>query len=724
MVRVRWATRDDAAAIAALALGSPDASFEHLYEYQEIRAADLGSDEPWYAVAEDGRRLVGMLPAVRTEASFLDGVFEFARSALVARDTDVARALAVTMLDRARTERLDAALLTLPDRAVRRSFPAHLDVDHCTQRAVLPKTAEELEARLGSKRRNHVKQAVRRGLVVRSSDPGDLGAWWEIYAGVTTRVSERADSRGLRLTAPESYAAILTAIRPHCPVRLVGIFDGEELVGGYLVLFAGTTAYLYRGGVRTDRLAHGTGDLLLLEVFREVLAAGCTEIDLGETGPSGDGLYAFKAAYGGRHRDNSQILCDLSGSSAILHDDTWRRLAPSPEGRPAAELASFLLGPPMALPDEPVSPGREWLAVDPAALPTLRLPPLAGSGVPALRAAIVGAHVGAADLEDLVQRTWASPAPLACAVAGDARVGWRFVSALSLLRRGPPERFAPLRPAELAAARVPSAEGELVLVVSSRKDVEDLFALAAHPDADGLRLPADPFGRTPVRILDACRLLPTGCPARHLETLHVDEQGLRPCRPGPRVGVPGDDVTAVVARVDARSAAYAARRDCASCPVAPTCARCLADDPIPGADYCATRRAFPRLGDLALLVEAAGRYVGRALRPAARESFEWRAAVPPEDDRPPPEGAWFPPVPADVIGLYVDGRALACSVRTGNFAEIGDTLAQILEAARGAEGPRRVAALLRGAWDADDDDVVQACTAVRELLVRLASSRS
>ncbi len=724
MVRVRWATQQDAEAIADLVAKSPDASFEHLYEFQEIRAADLGQD-PWYAVAEEGRHLVGLLPAVPNGAGLLEGSLEFARSGLVARDVHVARALVDALLDRARQEGLDALLLTLPDRALRRWFPPHLDIDHCTQRAALPATVEELEARLGSKRRNHIKQARRRELVVRSTDPEDLSEWWSIYAGVASRVGQRGSSQGLLLSAPESYASILAAVRPRARAQLVGIHEGEELLGGYFVLTLGRTAYLYRGGVRTDHLGQGTGDLLLLEVFREVIGAGCTEIDLGETSRAGSGLYAFKSAHGGQHVDNSQILCDLSGASAILSDETRRQLAPTPSWTPAFELASFLLGPPLALPDEPVSPGREWIAVSRRALPALALPPLAGADGPTFRAAVVGSEVAAGDLEDLVQRTWALPLPITCAVEGGVDTGWRFASARRLLRRGPPARFAALRPGALLGAPHPAGDAAgILLVVQSRKDVEDLFALAAPGAADGLRLPAEPFAQVPVHLHDGCRLLPTGCPARHLETLHVDEEGVRPCRPGPRVARQGEDVASAVASLDARAVALAERRGCASCPAATEGARARAAGPLRGAASCAPRRVYPRLGTLALLIEGAGRYVARGLRPAAREAFEWRAVEVPGDGSPPPDGAGFPPIPADVIALYVDGRPLACSVRTGTFAEIGDTLAQLLEAGRGARGPARVAALLRDSWDADDDDIQQACAALRSLLLRLEQSRA
>jgi hypothetical protein len=146
------------------------------------------------------------------------------------------------------------------------------------------------------------------------------------------------------------------------------------------------------------------------------------------------------------------------------------------------------------------------------------------------------------------------------------------------------------------AGPVDPARQTLLLTADTAGDVQALEAVCATRErARGWNLPLAVL-QSCLSIADSCRWASAPCPAPEGIRWFVDDTGgLSPCRCAARVGEVGQNPAVLREAVQCLQRTEMERRQCAACPVASSCSRCLFPGALGAAGFCEFRRRHPEL---------------------------------------------------------------------------------------------------------------------------------
>jgi hypothetical protein len=146
------------------------------------------------------------------------------------------------------------------------------------------------------------------------------------------------------------------------------------------------------------------------------------------------------------------------------------------------------------------------------------------------------------------------------------------------------------------AGLVDPARQTLLLTADTAGDVLALEALCATGERTGSwKLPLAAL-ESCLSIADSCRWSGAPCPAAEGIRWFIDDTGgLSPCRSSARVGEVGGSPAVLREALQCVERSEMEKRNCAACPVANSCSRCLFPGALGAAGFCEFRRRHPEL---------------------------------------------------------------------------------------------------------------------------------
>jgi radical SAM superfamily enzyme YgiQ (UPF0313 family) len=167
----------------------------------------------------------------------------------------------------------------------------------------------------------------------------------------------------------------------------------------------------------------------------------------------------------------------------------------------------------------------------------------------------------------------------------------------------PPQNCMAIRALPLAAVDwndlaglADPARQTLLLTADAAGDVQALESLCATGERAGSwKLPLAAL-ESCLSIADSCRWAGTPCPAAEgIRWFVGDTGGLSPCGSSARMGEVGQSPALLREALQCVERTEAEKRDCAACPVANSCSRCLFPGELGAAGFCGFRRRHPEL---------------------------------------------------------------------------------------------------------------------------------
>ncbi|MGE0254626.1 MAG: lipid II:glycine glycyltransferase FemX [Alphaproteobacteria bacterium] len=207
---------------------------------------------------------------------------------LIARDTGTAKALLEALGDHARSRRAHGVSVTSGwiDHAVPVAGRTRT-----AQELALPADADTFWAGLRDKVRNTIRKAERAGIAV-DRDPAHIDAFWRLQADAMAARGLPVKPRGFFRDIAATFAADMTLY--------TALSDGQT-AGGMLVLRGRGTALYAFGAYDPVARDAGAASLLAWHAARDLIAAGFSRFDLGES-TKGGGTWRFKAGLGASDR--------------------------------------------------------------------------------------------------------------------------------------------------------------------------------------------------------------------------------------------------------------------------------------------------------------------------------------------------------------------------------------------------------------------------------------
>lgn len=276
-------------------LTHPEARVEHDVAWQGIFAKTYGYQSR-YLVAEDGCRMIGVLPlfsaAVWPTGRCLASLPFLDLGGPLTYSPEVSLALLATAAEQAATERAAylevRTLAAAPDGVATHVHKAKLVLS-------LAADTENTWKGLAAKVRNQVRKAQKKGLVSRIDSGESVDAFYRVY------------SRNMRdLGSPVAARSLFAHSFSHFGGRakLITVWLGDVPVAGAVWLSFRTTAYVPWASSLRRYFGLCPNNLLYWEAIRLACEAGCGEFDFGRS-TVGSGPYRFKLQWGAQ----PQQLC-------------------------------------------------------------------------------------------------------------------------------------------------------------------------------------------------------------------------------------------------------------------------------------------------------------------------------------------------------------------------------------------------------------------------------
>lgn len=166
----------------------------------------------------------------------------------------------------------------------------------------LNRETDEILASMKAKTRYNIGLALRKGVVVRSSDIDQIDVWYDLYKQTAAR-------NNIFLNDEKYFRAVLTtkindSKSPAEVKLLVAEYNGKSLAAMFLIITGHRGTYLYGASSAEHRNLMATY-ALQWEAIKISKSKGCTEYDMFGVSPGPDvnhpmyGLYRFKTGFGG-----------------------------------------------------------------------------------------------------------------------------------------------------------------------------------------------------------------------------------------------------------------------------------------------------------------------------------------------------------------------------------------------------------------------------------------
>jgi FemAB-related protein (PEP-CTERM system-associated) len=283
-MRVRLATPQDDAAIAAYVAGHPQATAFHRLEWG--RAVAKGCGQKAHVLVAEGEGLKGILPLTEIHSPLFGRALAASGYAvgggILCDDPATGEALAAEALAM-------AARLSVPGVELRGGYlPQGWERDETTYLGFVRDLSTDDEAELLAiprKQRAEVRKALGFEL---TTDLNDRDAHYHVY-------STSVRNLGTPVFPKSLFAAVLDAFGEDADILTVRR-DGE-LLASVLSLYHQGTVMPYWGGGTADARKWRANDLMYFALMGHARTRGCTRFDFGRS-KAGTGAAAFKHNWG------------------------------------------------------------------------------------------------------------------------------------------------------------------------------------------------------------------------------------------------------------------------------------------------------------------------------------------------------------------------------------------------------------------------------------------
>lgn len=263
----------------------PDGTFFHSLGWKRAVERTFGH-RSWYLFAEEGRRLVGVLPLFQINSlvagRFLASVPYATYGGLLTDSRDVSEALfskakGIAAAVGARSIQLRSVTAALPSLAVENT--------HASFRKALPLREEDVQTALPRKARAAARRASERfGLSV-EFDHGSLPDVWKLYARSMRRLG----------SVNYPYQFFEELVRASAEKSVVQIIRrGRRPVAGLLTFLYRDTVLPYFAGLDEREDIYGLNNFLYAESMRWGVRQGYHMYDFGRTRLDNTGCFDFK----------------------------------------------------------------------------------------------------------------------------------------------------------------------------------------------------------------------------------------------------------------------------------------------------------------------------------------------------------------------------------------------------------------------------------------------
>jgi FemAB-related protein (PEP-CTERM system-associated) len=284
---VRQVDNEAAGEWDAFVSNSPGASHYHQYAWRHF-FSDVFGKESYYLAAYKGDSIVGVLPLVR-QKSWLFGDYLVSLpflnyGGILSEDDQVHARLAKSLGELAGRLGVSHAELRefsdQPDLASR--------TDKVTMHLQLPKSADELSKKLGSKRRSQIRRPVREGPTVSTGGIELLDRFYAVF-------SRNMRDIGTPVYPKRMFADILERFADDTTIVLVDL-NGEPAAAAFLLHFRNKTEVPWAS---TDRRFNKISINMFLywQLLTYAIERGSDVFDFGRSSVD-SGTYRFKAQWG------------------------------------------------------------------------------------------------------------------------------------------------------------------------------------------------------------------------------------------------------------------------------------------------------------------------------------------------------------------------------------------------------------------------------------------
>ncbi len=281
---VTLAQPDDARRWDAYVQAHPSRTIAHLWQWREILGKSFKL-EPFYFVAEDNGKLVGVLPACFMKSAFF-GRFLISMPWLdyggpLAESDEIARQL----VDAAEAKARELTCRFIELRAVAHRLANQIEkTDKRQFHLNLSGGEEAVWKSFDAKARNQVRKAEKSGLTCRFGGKELLDEFYSVFAYNMRDLGTPVWPRSLFEEIFEKFGSDAEIIE----VRL-----GEKTLGAGLILYSGSYAGIPSASSYRQYRDLCPNNLMYWEAIKHVIARGATVFDFGRS-TEGAGTYNFK----------------------------------------------------------------------------------------------------------------------------------------------------------------------------------------------------------------------------------------------------------------------------------------------------------------------------------------------------------------------------------------------------------------------------------------------
>lgn len=290
-MEIRLAGEDDAAMWDHYVGTSPASSAYHQFGWKRVIEKSFGH-KTYYLLAEDGRRIFGVLPLVRLKSvifgNFMVSLPFFTYGGVCAETPDACTALLQEAVRLSREE--GSSHIELRETTPRESgLP--VKTSKVSMRFDLPSNSEELWRSFDAKLRSQIRRPGKEGMTVRVGRKDELDSFYEVF-------SVNMRDLGTPVYAKRFFADILDEFPESTWVHTVYTKSGEPVASGFLLGYKGMLEIPWASSLRRYN-RYSPNSLLYSSVISFACEKGYRVFDFGRSTP-GEGTYRFKEQWGAR----------------------------------------------------------------------------------------------------------------------------------------------------------------------------------------------------------------------------------------------------------------------------------------------------------------------------------------------------------------------------------------------------------------------------------------
>jgi FemAB-related protein (PEP-CTERM system-associated) len=263
----------------------PHGTFFHGLAWKRAVERTFGH-RSWYLFAEDGRRIVGVLPLFQINSlvagRFLTSVPYATYGGVLTDGRDVDQAL----FNKAKGVAADVGAKSIELRSMTAAIPSlSVESTHATFRKALPSSEDEVQASLPRKARAAARRATERFDLKVEFDRSLVRVVWKLYARSMRRLGS--------VNYPyQFFEELLRATGENNVVQVV--MHGRRPVAGLLTFLYRDTVLPYFAGLDERDDIYGLNNFLYAESMRWGVRHGYRMYDFGRTRVDNAGCFGFK----------------------------------------------------------------------------------------------------------------------------------------------------------------------------------------------------------------------------------------------------------------------------------------------------------------------------------------------------------------------------------------------------------------------------------------------